>query len=365
MRIAFLGSILFSITARGQSDTAGTRAVCVGDCIATLAERGLLTNGMHSVCATPQLQKAHFQCLVNSCSEESYGSAVKYSISVCSATGANIIPLHPIEVRQSQGHKRSRPVEQVKHHSWATRSQNLHLPRNVAMDLTCNTGGDGLVTVSLGPSPASATPSMIEEEGARKQSPRATSISSHEGMAHFVDGAILMGEVQDAILSSPTTTSYSLIGNEHDVFFVEHHWKFNDMANVFMPRIKLDDIHEHHVQLSLQLQLSRYLRSGLLIVLEILIPNVNPNLHHIQLVQLVQFFISIMHRQMDQLQFISYYYNYQYDQYCDYGTMLVIEYREYFVKPIVHRVLLQQLHGQCIVDSMELLHCCHQNDVDK
>ncbi|KAG5952126.1 hypothetical protein E4U53_001585 [Claviceps sorghi] len=228
MRIALLGSILFSIAARCQSDTAGLQAVCVGDCITSLSEHGLLTNGMNSVCATPQLQKAHFQCLINSCSEESYGSAVKYSISICSATGANIIPLHPIEVRQSRSLKRGRPDGQFRDHPSATRSQHLHLPRNAAMGLTCNTGGDGLVTVSLGPSQPSALPSNFEEEGARKQSPRATShniftaMSSQEGMAHVVDGAILMGE--------------------HDIFIMEHHWKFNDMANVFMPRIKLDDI---------------------------------------------------------------------------------------------------------------------------
>ncbi|KAG5983278.1 hypothetical protein E4U55_000356 [Claviceps digitariae] len=207
MRIAFLGSILFSITARCQDDAADAQAVCVGDCIKSLAERGLLSNGMNSICAAPKLQKAHFQCLVNSCSAESYGRAVKYSISICSATGANIIPLHPIEVRQPQNHKRGQPDGQVRDPLSMTRSHNLHLPRNVAMDLTCNTGGDGLVTVSLGPSQPSATPLTFEEQDARKPSSRATSISSHEGTSHVVDGAILMGEFQDASTSTSTTTS--------------------------------------------------------------------------------------------------------------------------------------------------------------
>ncbi|KAG6002491.1 hypothetical protein E4U21_003019 [Claviceps maximensis] len=213
MRIAFLGSLIFSITARCQGDTADTQAVCVGDCIKSLAENGLLTNGLNGICATPQLQKAHFQCLINSCNSESYGSAVKYSISICSAAGANIIPLHPIEVRQTQTHEHGPPDGQVRDRRSVTMIQDLHLPRNVATGLTCNTGVDGLVTVSLGPSQPSATPSTFEEEDARKQSSRATphnmltAILPHEDATQFVDGAILMGEFQDASTSTSTTTT--------------------------------------------------------------------------------------------------------------------------------------------------------------
>ncbi|KAG5997611.1 hypothetical protein E4U54_002347 [Claviceps lovelessii] len=193
---------------------------------------------MNSICDSPKLQKSHFQCLINACSTESYGSAVKYSVSICSATGANIIPLHPIEVRQPQIHQRSQPDGQVRNHFSVVRNQDHRLPRNVATGLTCNTGGDGLVTVSLGPSQPSATPSTFEEEDAKRQSPRATLISSNEGITHFVDGAILMGEAQDA-----STSTRSLIEHEHDVFIImDTHRKFNDMANVFMPRIKLYDI---------------------------------------------------------------------------------------------------------------------------
>lgn len=113
--------------------------------------------------------QAHFQCLINLCSAKSYGSALMYSISVCSATGANIIPLHPIEVRQPQSHTRSLLDGQDGQLSMTT-SQILDLARNFAMGLTCNTGGDGFVTVSLDPQDPSATPSIFEKSDGKQQS---------------------------------------------------------------------------------------------------------------------------------------------------------------------------------------------------
>lgn len=202
MRIAFLGSLLFSVTARCQRDTAGTPTGCVEDCNRSLAEHGLLTSGMESVCATPQLQRAHFQCLVNLCSAKSYGRAVVYSISICSATGANIIPLHPIEVRQPRSHKRGQ-LEEDTSDSITARGQDFDLARNLAMALTCNTGEDGLVTVSLGAFEPRATTSILKNEDMTRHSP-STPIPSHEPATQPLNGAMLMGGSQDGSMSTST-----------------------------------------------------------------------------------------------------------------------------------------------------------------
>ncbi|KAG5947708.1 hypothetical protein E4U60_002794 [Claviceps pazoutovae] len=262
MRVAFLGTILFSITARSQSDAASTQAVCVDDCIKSLAEHGLLTNGMKSICAAPQLQKAHFQCLINACSTDSYGSAVKQSISVCSANGANIIPLHPIEVRQPQSskHGQSQMGGQASEHLSMVKNQKLHLPRNVAMDLTCNTGGDGLVTVSLGPPLPSATPSIFEKEDVRKQSPRATPISSHEGIMFVKDAKALMEEFQDA---------NSRIRDKHDVY--TKCYEFH--ASVFLFFINQSSKkheHEHEQEQEHKLSLGHHLKCRMFFIFELL-----------------------------------------------------------------------------------------------
>lgn len=114
--------------------------------------------------------QAHFQCLVNLCSAKSYGRAVVYSISICSATGANIIPLHPIEVRQSQSRKRGR-LEEEASDSFTAIGRDFDLARNLAMALTCNAGEDGLVTVSLGAFEPSATTSILKNEDKTGHSP--------------------------------------------------------------------------------------------------------------------------------------------------------------------------------------------------
>lgn len=202
MRIAFLGSLLFSVAARCQRDAAGTPTGCVEDCNRSLTEHGLLTSGMESICTTPRLQRAHFQCLVNLCSAKSYGRAVVYSISICSATGANIIPLHPIEVRQSQSRKRGR-LEEEASDSFTAIGRDFDLARNLAMALTCNAGEDGLVTVSLGAFEPSATTSILKNEDKTGHSP-STPIPSHEPATQPLNGAMLMGGSQDGSMSTST-----------------------------------------------------------------------------------------------------------------------------------------------------------------
>ncbi|KAG8415348.1 hypothetical protein J3458_009203 [Metarhizium acridum] len=124
---------------------------------------------MKSTCATPKLQRAHFQCLINLCSPESYGRALAYSVSACCDTGVDIIPLHPIEISQPSQHKRSLQSEvSDKTHTgdkFTSSNQEIDLKRNLAVALTCNTGQDGVITVSVGSPQASKAPaSMVDDE---------------------------------------------------------------------------------------------------------------------------------------------------------------------------------------------------------
>ncbi|OAQ68676.2 hypothetical protein VFPPC_04883 [Pochonia chlamydosporia 170] len=161
MRITLLATLLLlSTLACCRRHTRSSAPTCVSDCQKSLAEHGLLADDMKG---------AYFQCLINICSAKSYGRALAYSVSACCDAGTNIIPLYPIEVRQSQGHKRSLQSEP----SDSTRSRSKFTPVNLDFDLSrdfavvlsCNTGQDGVVTMSLAaPQPTTPSPSMDKNE---------------------------------------------------------------------------------------------------------------------------------------------------------------------------------------------------------
>ncbi|KHN98683.1 Protein kinase-like domain protein [Metarhizium album ARSEF 1941] len=170
MRITLIGTLLlFSALARCQRAAERSRPACVTDCQKSLAEHGLLRDGMKSTCATPKLQRAHFQCLINLCSPENYGRALAYSVSACCDTGVNIIPLHPIEVDLPPEHKRSQQPEVFDKtfpgDKFTDFNREFSLARNFAVALTCNAGQDGVVTVSLvSPQASIASTAMASDE---------------------------------------------------------------------------------------------------------------------------------------------------------------------------------------------------------
>ncbi|KAG5974090.1 hypothetical protein E4U58_003690 [Claviceps cyperi] len=120
------------------------------------------------------------------------------------------------------------------------------------MDLTCNTGGDGLVTVSLGPPLPSATPFIFEKEVAMEQSPRATTISSHEGIMFIKEANALMEDFQD---------KNSLLRDKHD--FYTKCYEFHASAFLFF-------INQSSKKHELELGLGRHLKCRMLFIFELL-----------------------------------------------------------------------------------------------
>lgn len=113
--------------------------------------------------------QALFQCLINICNSESYGRALAHSVSTCLDAGANIIPLHPIEVRQPGRRKDHLPNDMIEHNQMNTinekNSHDFNLARRLSVALACNAGSDGLVTVSIAPVEPTASWLAVDDAG--------------------------------------------------------------------------------------------------------------------------------------------------------------------------------------------------------
>lgn len=100
-----------------------------------------------------------FQCLVDSCHSNSYGDALGFAISTCSALGASIRPLHPIEVHRADLVRRqdipTEPGPVLPNPSIVGGPSIITFNHDVSIELNCRAGPDGLVTLSV-PAPASA-----------------------------------------------------------------------------------------------------------------------------------------------------------------------------------------------------------------
>ncbi|KAK2590755.1 hypothetical protein QQS21_011567 [Conoideocrella luteorostrata] len=230
MRIVSFGTLLFSAAAHCRSATLGPTAskqdgtlhttvdidhsiACVADCNKSLAEHGASINGMKSVCSTPELQRAHFQCLINLCSHDSYGGALVYSISACADTGVNIIPLHPIEVvHQLLRGRDMRDASQDGEPAGnllAAADEDFDKARSFAMAVTCNTGTNGLVTVSLGPPQPTTTTSAANDESWAENTPvidtSNTATTCESGIGH--QGMSLQPTTEATTFSTLTQTT--------------------------------------------------------------------------------------------------------------------------------------------------------------
>ncbi|TWU74627.1 hypothetical protein ED733_002305 [Metarhizium rileyi] len=204
MRITYIGGTLLLLSALARSGRT-------------------VASSMPALVLRPNFNEhAHFQCLINLCSPESYGRALEYSVSACCDSGVNLIPLHPIEIRQPLQHRRSQqPAAPEKKHivdASTAFDQGFDLARNFAVALTCNTGQDGVVTVSLG----SPVPSM-----------------SSASLAVNEDLFSVNGFITTILSNEPAATSWNLkseFGTRHGS---KSRWHHNHVLHRQQSRIKL------------------------------------------------------------------------------------------------------------------------------
>lgn len=118
-----------------------------------------------NVCPSQSL----FQCLIGSCPQDTYGPAVAHVVLACSDLGLSIGPLHPVQVQHVDLQKPSYLPTPALPAAYGTPSdpfeqntEHVTLSFDISLDVKCNSGPDGLVTVSLpppAPTPSSAPPS--------------------------------------------------------------------------------------------------------------------------------------------------------------------------------------------------------------
>ncbi|KAL6893355.1 hypothetical protein GGI43DRAFT_386590 [Trichoderma evansii] len=136
---------------------------CAVDCASGIRN----ANGsldLKAICADKLMTNSLFQCLIGSCPQETYGPAVAHVVLACSDLGLSIGPLHPVEVQHVDLKKPPYLPTPSLPDAYAMPSlpsqqntEHLTLSFDISLDLKCNSGPDGLVTVSL-PPPAPSPP---------------------------------------------------------------------------------------------------------------------------------------------------------------------------------------------------------------
>lgn len=141
----------------------------------TICGNKLMTNVSHprhlAVCTpcwvvmlTDCLSQSLFQCLIGACPQYDYGPALAHVVLACSNLGTSIGPLHPVEVKHVDLEKPQYlptpsipPAYGTPGDASQPDTDHLTLSFDISLDLKCNSGPDGLVTVTL-PPPAPSTP---------------------------------------------------------------------------------------------------------------------------------------------------------------------------------------------------------------
>ncbi|KAK6445789.1 hypothetical protein FP744_10002038 [Trichoderma asperellum] len=139
---------------------------CAVDCASSIRN----ANGsldLKVICADKLMTNSLFQCLISSCPQDTYAPAVAHVVLACSDLGLSIGPLHPVEVQHVNLEKPPYLVTPSLPAAYDTPSdasqqntEHVTLSFDISLDLKCNSGPDGLVTVSLPPSaPSPPAPS--------------------------------------------------------------------------------------------------------------------------------------------------------------------------------------------------------------
>ncbi|KAL7822727.1 hypothetical protein V8C26DRAFT_387184 [Trichoderma gracile] len=128
---------------------------CAVDCASNIRnDHGALD--LKVICGEKLMTNSLFQCLITSCPHDAYSPAVAHVILACSDLGIAIGPLYPVEVQHANLVKAQDLLAPSTPAAYSTPSdsspqspEQLTLSFDISVDLKCNSGSDGLVTVSL------------------------------------------------------------------------------------------------------------------------------------------------------------------------------------------------------------------------
>ncbi|KAM0255628.1 hypothetical protein ACHAQJ_005553 [Trichoderma viride] len=163
MRADSIAVALAACLSVGLCDTNNAAPQCAVDCASSIRnEKGSLD--LEVICADKLMTNSVFQCLIGSCPQDFYGPAVAHVVMACSDLGLNIGPLHPVEIQHVNLEKPQYLPTPSLPAAYGTPSDpsqqgadHVTLAFDISIDLKCNSGSDGLVTVSL-PPPIPSTP---------------------------------------------------------------------------------------------------------------------------------------------------------------------------------------------------------------
>ncbi|RFU74901.1 hypothetical protein TARUN_7344 [Trichoderma arundinaceum] len=174
MRADPVVAVLAACLPVGLCDTSDPAPQCAINCASSIrSDKASLD--LKVICGDKLMTNSLFQCLISSCSHDVYGPAVAHVVMACSNLGMNIGPLHPVEVQHVNLEKPQYLPTPSLPAAYTAPSDpprkdvgHLTLAFDISIDLKCNSGPDGLVTMSLPPPvppTSSALPSPTPDPG--------------------------------------------------------------------------------------------------------------------------------------------------------------------------------------------------------
>ncbi|QYS93271.1 hypothetical protein H0G86_000655 [Trichoderma simmonsii] len=163
MRPVSAAAVLAACLHVGLCDANDLAPRCAVNCASNIRnDKGALD--LKTICGNKLMTNSLFQCLISACPQYDYGPAVAHVALACSNLGMSIGPLHPVEVQHVDLEKPQYlptpsipPAYGTPGDASQPDTDHLTLSFDISLDLKCNSGPDGLVTVTL-PPPAPSTP---------------------------------------------------------------------------------------------------------------------------------------------------------------------------------------------------------------
>ncbi|KAL7938335.1 hypothetical protein V8C35DRAFT_276711 [Trichoderma chlorosporum] len=178
MRADSAAAVLAACLPLGLCDANNPAPRCAVNCASNIRdENGAID--LKIICGDKLMTNSLFQCLIGSCPQDAYGPAVAHVVLACSGLGMSIGPLHPVEIQHMNLPEKPQylptpsipPAYGTPSDASQPDTDHLTLAFDISIDLKCNSGSDGLVTVSLPPlapsipAPSTAPSSPVSDPG--------------------------------------------------------------------------------------------------------------------------------------------------------------------------------------------------------
>ncbi|PNP40199.1 hypothetical protein TGAMA5MH_07854 [Trichoderma gamsii] len=180
MRASSVAVVLIACLSIGIAAAEDAAPQCAVDCASSIRNANGSLN-LKTICADKLRTNSLFQCLISSCPQDTYGPAVSHVVLACSNLGLGIGPLFPVEVQHIDLEKPPYHPTPSLPAAYSTPSddtslkntEHLTLSFDISLNLKCNSGSDGLVTVSL--PPPTSSPSLSSSSSPASSPPDAPS----------------------------------------------------------------------------------------------------------------------------------------------------------------------------------------------